>query len=34
LPDIDEVEQVGLLAQLMLAKQATFDKPATWHHCT
>jgi hypothetical protein len=28
LPDIDEVEQLGLMAQLVLAKQATFDKPA------
>jgi hypothetical protein len=26
--DIDEAEQLGLLAQLVLAKQATFDKPA------
>jgi hypothetical protein len=25
-PDIDEVEQFGLMAQLVLAKQATFDK--------
>jgi hypothetical protein len=28
LPDTDEAEQFGLMAQLMLAKQATFDKPA------
>jgi hypothetical protein len=26
LPDMDEVEQVGLMAQLVLTKQATFDK--------
>jgi hypothetical protein len=26
--DIDEAEQFGLMAQLVLAKQATFDKPA------
>jgi hypothetical protein len=26
--DIDEAEQLGLMAQLVLAKQATFDKPA------
>jgi hypothetical protein len=25
LSDVDEAEQVGLMAQLMLAKQATFD---------
>jgi hypothetical protein len=28
LSDVDETEQVGLMAQLMLAKQVTFDKPA------
>jgi hypothetical protein len=27
-PDIDEAEQLGLMAPLVLAKQATFDKPA------
>jgi hypothetical protein len=27
-PDIDEAEQFGLMAQLVFAKQATFDKPA------
>jgi hypothetical protein len=27
-PDVDEAEQFGLIAQLVLAKQATFDKPA------
>jgi hypothetical protein len=32
LPDMDEAEKFGLMAQLMLAKQATFDKPAkNWH---
>jgi hypothetical protein len=32
LSDMDEAEQFGLMAQLMLAKQATFDKPAkNWH---
>jgi hypothetical protein len=32
LPDMDEAEQFGLMAQLMLAKQATFDKPVkNWH---
>jgi hypothetical protein len=32
LPDMDEAEQFGLMVQLMLAKQATFDKPAkNWH---
>jgi hypothetical protein len=31
-PDMDESEQVGLLAQLMLTKQATFDKPAKNQH--
>jgi hypothetical protein len=31
-PDINEDEQLGLMAQLVLAKQATFDKPAkNWH---
>jgi hypothetical protein len=30
--DINEDEQLGLMAQLVLAKQATFDKPAkNWH---
>jgi hypothetical protein len=28
LPDMDEAEQFGLMAQLVLVKQATFDKPA------
>jgi hypothetical protein len=32
LPDMDEAKQVGLMAQLMLAKQATFDKPAKNRH--
>jgi hypothetical protein len=32
LPDIDEVEQVGLMAQLVLTKQATFDKPIKNRH--
>jgi hypothetical protein len=32
LPDIDEAEQFGLMAQLVLAKQATFDKPAKNRH--
>jgi hypothetical protein len=32
LPDMDEAEQFGLMAQLMLAKQATFDKPAKNRH--
>jgi hypothetical protein len=31
-PDIDEVEQFGLMAQLVLAKQAIFDKPAKNRH--
>jgi hypothetical protein len=31
-PDIDEVEQLRLMAQLVLAKQATFDKPAKNRH--
>jgi hypothetical protein len=31
-PDIDEAEQLGLMAQLILAKQATFDKPAKNQH--
>jgi hypothetical protein len=31
-PDIDEAEQFGLMAQLVLAKQATFDKPAKNRH--
>jgi hypothetical protein len=31
-PDMDEAEQFGLMAQLVLAKRATFDKPAkNWH---
>jgi ribonuclease HI len=30
--DVDEAEKVGLMAQLMLAKQATFDKPAKNRH--
>jgi hypothetical protein len=28
----DEAEQLGLIAQLVLAKQATFDKPAKNRH--
>jgi predicted aspartyl protease len=32
LPDIDEAEQLGLMAQLVLAKQATIDKPAKNRH--
>jgi hypothetical protein len=31
-PDINEDEQLGLMAQLVLAKQATFDKPAKDRH--
>jgi hypothetical protein len=31
-PDIDEAEQLGLMAQLVLAKQATFDNPAKNRH--
>jgi hypothetical protein len=31
-PDTDEAEQFGLMAQLVLAKQATFDKPAKNRH--
>jgi hypothetical protein len=31
-PDIDEAEQLGLMAQLVLAKQATFDKPTKNRH--
>jgi hypothetical protein len=31
-PEIDEVEQLGLMEQLVLAKQATFDKPAKNRH--
>jgi hypothetical protein len=31
-PDIDEAEQFGLMAQLVLAKQAIFDKPAKNRH--
>jgi hypothetical protein len=27
-PNMDKAEQFGLMAQLVLAKQATFDKPA------
>jgi hypothetical protein len=32
LPDMDEAERFGLMAQLVLAKQATFDKPAKNRH--
>jgi hypothetical protein len=32
LPNINEDEQLGLMAHLVLAKQATFDKPATNRH--
>jgi hypothetical protein len=32
LPDMDKAEQFGLMAQLMLAKQATFDKPTKNRH--
>jgi hypothetical protein len=32
LPDMDEAEQFELMAQLMLAKQATFDKLAKNRH--
>jgi hypothetical protein len=32
LPDVEEAEQLGLMAQLVLAKQATFDKPAKNRH--
>jgi hypothetical protein len=32
LPNVDEAEQVGLMAQLMLTKHATFDKPAKNRH--
>jgi hypothetical protein len=31
-PDIDEAEQFGLMAQLVLAKKATFDKPTENRH--
>jgi hypothetical protein len=31
-PDIDEAEQLGQMSQLVLAKQATFDKPAKNQH--
>jgi hypothetical protein len=32
-PNVDEDEQLGgLMAQLVLAKQATFDKPARNRH--
>jgi hypothetical protein len=31
-PDINEDEQLGLMAQLVLAKQATFDKLAKNRH--
>jgi hypothetical protein len=31
-PHIDEAEQLGLMAQLVLAKQATFDKPTKNRH--
>jgi hypothetical protein len=32
LPDVEEAKQLGLMAQLVLAKQATFDKPAKNRH--
>jgi hypothetical protein len=32
LPDMEEAEQFGLMAQLVLAKQATIDKPAKNRH--
>jgi hypothetical protein len=32
LPDMDEAKQFGLMAQLALAKQATFDKPVKNRH--
>jgi hypothetical protein len=32
LPNMDKAEQFGLMAQLMLAKQATFDKPTKNRH--
>jgi hypothetical protein len=32
LPDTDEAEQFGLMAHLVLAKKATFDKPAKNRH--
>jgi hypothetical protein len=32
LPDMDEAEQFELMAELMLAKKATFDKPAKNRH--
>jgi hypothetical protein len=31
-PDINEDEQLGLMAQMVFAKQATFDKPAKNRH--
>jgi hypothetical protein len=31
-PDMDEAEQFGLMAQLVLANQATFEKPAKNQH--
>jgi hypothetical protein len=31
-PDVDEAEQFGLMAQLVLAKQTTFDKSAKNRH--
>jgi hypothetical protein len=31
-PDINEDEQLGLMAQVVLSKQATFDKPAKNRH--
>jgi hypothetical protein len=31
-PDVDEAEQFGLMAQLVLAKQATFDQLAKNQH--
>jgi hypothetical protein len=32
LPEVDEAEQAGLMAQLVLTKQATFDKPVKNQH--
>jgi hypothetical protein len=32
LPDVDEAEQAGLIAHLVLTKQATFDKPVKNRH--
>jgi hypothetical protein len=31
-PDIDEAEQLGLMAQLVFAKQATFEKTTKNRH--